>query len=817
MPSGIPASAKLVVVGEQPGVSEVRAGQPFVGPSGSVLSDCLAAAKIARGECYVTNVIKDLDYPLSTYYDSKQGEFTPKGASYVEALQEELKMCKADVILAVGNVALKALTSRTGITKWRGSILESTLVPGKWVIPCFHPATVLPPKNVYTNLHLIIYDIKKAARVMRIAGYQVPEYEILIGPKLNQCMSFAEECLKQQHVGFDIEVYNHEVSCISLAYGERAISIPFCNYDGDLFNPDQELDLWLLIAKLLEDPNIVKVGQNSAFDMWFLLTKYGIHSINVEDTMVAQQIISSDFPKGLDFITSIHTDLPYYKDDGKQWFKVGGRWEKLWHYNALDSLVCCLAFPKQMEEIQKMGNMETYCRQRNIIPALVYMMNHGIKVDIEGLAEAGKLMETEADQLELQLAEMAGYPLNPNSPQQLKQYFYVEKKYHAYKNRKTGGLSVDDNALKRLIRKGAKEAKVIQRIRKLRKVSGTYLQLDKLDEDGRIRCSFNPAGTRFSRISSSSNIFGKGMNLQNWPHSVQKFLMVDDYCVGVAIDLGQAENRIVAYYGNVTNMINAFEMGWDLHSLSASSLVDLTWQEIKAEAALHDKDHSLGCSPLGDGTHPWRFWGKKQNHSLNYDLGFRTFALYCELAEKEAKVIVDGYHEKYPGVRNTFHRKIQEQVRAKRCVTNLMGRKTYFLGRIDSNLFKDAYACVPQGTVGDVINERGLSYIYYNPKLFSPIRFLNQVHDEIVFQIPMPNHPENPCSWLEIAQMLTLIKSSLETPLQANGREFVIPADVTLFKRFKCGKDPKFSPDLEEYARNLEETYERLENGEKAQ
>lgn len=802
-PSGIMASAQFVLVGAQPGVSEIRNMKPFSGPAGNVLNDCLAGARIVRGECYITYVVKDLDQPLERYF-TRTG-LSAEAQTYVETLKQELEKCSANVIVAFGEEALNVLTSRTGIQKWRGSILESTLVPGKWVVPCLDPASTLPPKCVFTNLYLIMGDLAKAKRVAETPNYQLPVYEITTAPSFGQSMSFLNACAEQPAVAVDIEVHNLEVSCISFAYGDRAISIPFVDSSGDYFNPNQELDLWLKIAELLQNPAVVKIGQNLVFDYHFLLTKYGIKINNLEDTMIAQQIITSDFPKGLDFITSIYTDLPYYKDDGKQWFKVGGRWETLWHYNALDSLVCALAFPKQVAELQKSQNYETYKRQCRIVPALVYMMYHGIKVDLEGLVTAGEEMQQQASELLAELAIVAGQELNPSSPKQLKEYFYEVKKYPHYKNRKTGTDSVDDTALKRLIRKGCIEAKLIQQYRKLTKVSSTYLQPEKIDPDSRIRSSYNPVGTRFSRLSSGSTIFGTGMNLQNWPHGVQKYMTVDEGYFGIAIDLGQAENRIVAYYGNVTNMIDAFELGWDVHSLTATGIFPgYTWEQIKAE-----DEAKIKCS-IGDGTHSRRFWGKKSNHSLNYDLGYKTFALYCEISERDAKVIVDGYHAKYPGVRNTFHRRIKDQILSQRYVTNLMGRKTRFLGRIDDNLFKDAYACVPQGTVGDIINERGMSYIYYNRELFRPIELLNQVHDEIVFQIPLPTHPTNPVSWLESARMITMIKSSLETPLRTNEREFVIPADVTLFKRFKQGKDPKFSNDLETYAQNLEATFEEL-------
>lgn len=243
MPSGIQASAQFAVVGEQPNISDFRAGKPFSGPVGSVLNECLVAAQIARGECYNTYVIKDLDRPQWNYYSVKNSQFTGPGQEYITALKTELENCQAKVIIAVGELALNALTSRKGINKWRGSILDSTLVPGKFVVPILDPKTILPPSYVYVNSYLIIHDLKKAQRVANTEDYQTPEYNITIKPTFAQCQSFLNACEAQPMHATDIEVHNLEVSCISFAYDNNAISIPFMDNNGDYFTPNQELEL----------------------------------------------------------------------------------------------------------------------------------------------------------------------------------------------------------------------------------------------------------------------------------------------------------------------------------------------------------------------------------------------------------------------------------------------------------------------------------------------------------------------------------------------------------------------------------------------
>src|SRR3990172_8844115 len=129
--------------------------------------------------------------------------------------------------------------------------------------------------------------------------------------------------------------------------------------------------------------------------------------------------------------------------------------------------------------------------------------------------------------------------------------------------------------------------------------------------------------------------------------------------------------------------------------------------------------------------------GKKSNHGLNYDEGYKKFALINELEERESKVIVEKYHEIYPGIRNTWHRKIKAQIEKDRTITNCYGRKRRFLDRWGDELFKAAYAFEPQSTVVDMLNE-GMCLIYESQELYlHEVELLAQVHDSILTQIPL--------------------------------------------------------------------------------
>ena len=805
-PEGLLSSASLAIVGEQPGRTEVVKRRPFVGPAGEVLRDCLSRAGINAGDCYFTNVVKDLDAPITSYIDltGSNVQISDKGREYIDSLHREIQNLKAEVIVVTGNVPLYALTNRRGITKWRGSVLHD-VIPGKIIIPAIHPATVIPPKNQPLNRHLITFDLKKARDVM-IGEYQKPDYKCFIRPTFDQVMDYlthVENLGKQgYHVAYDIEIYNMQVSCIG--FGSRdleAMCIPFVHGSGDYFGVREEGIIWRRIASILENKRIRKLGQNIVFDSHFLLRRYGIHVHETDDTMIAQQILMPDYPKGLDFIASIWTNVPYYKDEGKHWFKVGGAWERLWQYNCYDVITCIEAFPKQVFDLRRQGNAITYERQRFCIEPCCFMMEHGTRVDPIALKSAYSDRINAAAESEKKLKELAGDDFNPRSTPQLKKLFYQTLGYKQYT--KNGKATTDVNAIKRLKRQGCVEAELLQSIRRNQKLASTYLHPSKFDEDYRLRCSYNPVGTRYSRFSSGKSIFGTGMNMQNWPHELLDFLQPDEGFMYFSPDLSQAENRIVAYVGQVDTMIDAFESGKDLHRLTASLIFDKAYEDVSDEP---------GSCTLGDGTQSERFWGKKANHGLNYDLGYKSFALYYEIPEQQGKWIIDRYHEAYPGVRKSYHAHVKSSLRETRMLTNLMGRKTMFLGPLDDTTFKEAYSCIPQGSAGDIINERGLQYIYYNQERFGPIALLNQVHDSIGVQIPVPPL----CSWLEVADMVQAIKNSLETPLITHwGRKFVIPVDfsVSLTLRKESGselKAKKWPSSIPELADKIESIYYEL-------
>ena len=136
-------SAKLMLVGEQPGDKEDLAGEPFVGPAGGVLDRALEDAEIERGEAYVTNVVKHFKWKPGR---GKRRLHQRPNAEEVGAcrpwLDSELRVVKPKVLVCLGATAAKALLgSKVSVTRDRGRFLESDLAP--LVSVTVHPSSIL--------------------------------------------------------------------------------------------------------------------------------------------------------------------------------------------------------------------------------------------------------------------------------------------------------------------------------------------------------------------------------------------------------------------------------------------------------------------------------------------------------------------------------------------------------------------------------------------------------------------------------------------------------------------------------------------------
>lgn len=758
-----PEDTKIAFIGQAPGAEESSRGGAFIGPAGRQLTKFCASAGINRDTCRLDNVCQFFPEgdDLTPYIKmgTKNVKPTEIVLEQVEALKSRLMNTSANILVPLGNISMWALTGRVGITKWRGSILESTLLPGRKVIPTIHPSATLKAFGAnYLSGHFIVYDLIRVKKECEFPDIRLRNRSITVSPTIATVRAFLQECSKAEAIAYDIETRGKSLSHIAFAINpDLAMCIPFVDGAKDVWLPDEEAEIMRLIAKLLEDEKVHKVGQNLSFDCTFMYREYGIHVRPIHDTMLAAAILFPDFPKGLDFLVSVYCDgEPYYKDDGKEWIKNPFSDEDSFRrYNAMDAATLLEIFPKQTKELKTIGNWNTYIDKRDLVHPLVYAGDRGLPVDTAAMKREAEECTVRLEGLYKDLKDIVGPQLNINSNPQLLNYFYVVKGLKPYtKRRKQGGSTptVDEKALSRIASHGLEEARIILEIRREEKRKGTYLEVN-LDTDNRFRCSYNPVGTKQERISSSKTIWGTGSNFQNIPHDVLKMFASDPGGVLVCQDLAQAENRYVAYEVGELKMIEALEEGVDIHTLTGCLV------------------HSV---PIDKCTPEIRQDGKKANHGLNYGLGIDNFIIQYELDYEQGKWIWNRYHTVYSSIKEGHAAIRDELAKRNRILVNYYGRSRRFLDQWGPGLFEKAYNYRPQSAIATKMNNDGVKYIYYNQELFPEVEFVNTVHDSVWYWIPISSGYER------IIEIFKQVKKQLETPLTIRGRSFSIPVDTKI-------------------------------------
>ena len=316
-PSGNPES-RIAIVGDYTDNYDMQNRRPFSGPGGAILESCLHSAGLIRGEVYLTNVIKEkLSYTeqQGKFFDERKVRFTEEGMAHVRTLQAELTEVKANIIIAAGAASFAALCSLGHLSAYRGYIFPSTLCPGRKVLPIHHPRSAM--RGNYTYRYMIASDMKKAKDESQFAELRRPERKLVYNhDTVEDALDWLDYFTSQKIVGFDIEVINYEVSCISFSSDpSMACVIPISNR----WTLDDELLIWRGIQAVLGNPASKKVVQNGMFDIPFLLTRCGIVVRGeIRDTMIGHSIMYPELPKGLGFLGSIYCgNQEYWKDTVK--------------------------------------------------------------------------------------------------------------------------------------------------------------------------------------------------------------------------------------------------------------------------------------------------------------------------------------------------------------------------------------------------------------------------------------------------------------------------------------------------------------------
>ena len=553
-PSDNISYARFAMVGDAPTNVEAMENEPFAGPAGAQLNRIIAAAQLPRYEIYLTNACKaQLPKNNSDILWTKKGYRHPKWGELQKALIDELSNFKGKFIMLLGSTAMRLVIDNPrfdSITKFRGSQYKAEEFPhlreklkGKVLILSYHPSYTLPykdPKSFYT----MIMDVNKMMRLDNDPGLMECYPKIITHPSYEKVIEFLNKVKDSNETAFDIEATPKFVTCFSFAIRDNknnitSMSIPLMDNSGNYWTTEQETNIWILTAEILNNPDIKIIAQNGIFDLMYLLRTMNIKSDNFYfDTMLAQHLVYTELPKGLDFLTSVYTYFPYHKDEGKEsHLAMIKDWPAYWKYNAKDSAYLFPIMDNLKLELEDFEATDAMQYQMDLHKPIMEMEYNGILADKEGIEKYRKELAVKIDKLQNDLNELTGKELNINSSKQLVSYFYGEMKIKPYINRKTDNASCDTVALHRIAKKdhkAAEVAKIIIDMRKYGKLITTYFKTDNIDEnDSKIRCCYKIAGTVSGRLASNKTYFEHssgeklGANLQNQTYDYKKFLMAD--------------------------------------------------------------------------------------------------------------------------------------------------------------------------------------------------------------------------------------------------------------------------------------------------
>lgn len=327
-------------------------------------------------------------------------------------------------------------------------------------------------------------------------------------------------------IAADIETTSRHLACVGIAWSKRdSICIPIM--DGasngtNYWTAEQELAIVLKIRELLTHPNVRVVWQNGAYDLQHFVYHHGYMPRIDDDTMLAQHTLFPGEPKSLDFLASIYCEFyQYWKDELKDYRKLPDDTTTFWTYNCKDTVIT-YEISEVLESLLRAHNLtEQYQFLLTTDRLALRTMIRGILVDE---SQRSKMAMTLFEEISLRQAAIdywVGRPLNIGSPKQMTEFFYDELGQKPVIGRKTGNPTCDADALETIANREVllrPLVKVINELRTLGVFLSTFVQMP-LDEDGRMRCSYNVGGTETFRLSSSKNAFGNGGNLQNIPRN----------------------------------------------------------------------------------------------------------------------------------------------------------------------------------------------------------------------------------------------------------------------------------------------------------
>ena len=483
------------------------------------------------------------------------------------------------------------------------------------------------------------------------------------------------------------------------------------------------------VRPLFESPDIAKCAHNANYDMT-VLAGQGIDFKNVDfDSMIAAHLLGRHaiglknlsldvlghemtaigdlIGKGRKQVTFDQVEIEpagkYAAADADMTCRLRGAFEALLARDGLNSLLADLEMP--------------------LVPVLVRMQRHGIKLDAGNLHEMSQDLTQQMYKVEEELYQSIGHTVNINSPLQLSDLLFKELGLPRTKRTRTG-YSTDANSLEALKELHPVVEQILE-YRQVSKLKSTYVDAlpDMINpHTGRVHTSYNQTGSATGRISSNDP------NLQNIPIRTELGRQVRRAFVAesapewqlFSADYSQIELRVLAHMSQDAALLDAFRRGEDIHSATASLMFEV---------------------PINDVDSDMRRIAKVLNFGVIYGLSPHGISQQTGFTREEGAKFIDNYFTKYPGI-SSYLESVKANARADQYVETLMGRRRY-LPDINSGNFnvrggaeRMAINMPIQGTAADIMKAAMIRVQHRLDQEEMRTKLLLQVHDELVFEVP---------------------------------------------------------------------------------
>lgn len=485
-----------------------------------------------------------------------------------------------------------------------------------------------------------------------------------------------------------------------------------------------------IFKDFLENENITKIGQNIKYDI-IVLKKYGINvKGKLFDTMIAHYLLNPELRHNMDYMAETHLNYKTIHIDEL----IGPRGKNQLNMRNLEPIAIRDYACEDADVTLKLKNILEKEIEKNDLKKLFYeielpliyvladMEYTGVLLDTKALKESSDTLTKNMSDIEQEIFALADFEFNINSTKQVGEVLFDRLKIvDKPKKTKTGQYTTSEETLESLKDVHPIVSKILE-YRSLKKLLSTYIDalpllIDKHDK--KVHTSYNQTVTATGRLSSSNP------NLQNIPirdaqgKEIRKAFIPDNGCTFYSADYSQIELRIMAHLSQDPHMIEAFNSGEDIHAATAAKIYK---------------------TPIGEVTGDMRRKAKTANFGIIYGISVFGLAERLSIPRSESKILIDGYFESYPKVKE-YMDNIIIQARETGYVETILGRKRFLPDINSRNTTVRGYAernainAPIQGSAADIIKIAMNNIFERFEKDGLQSKMILQVHDELNFNV----------------------------------------------------------------------------------